>query len=85
MENRRAKKEGLPERNIKDCGRNVRFVLSWLKKRLWNVAKKRMLEDRRVLPKEDGNQLREYEAMHEENFLISWLREDVEGGKVDME
>ena len=37
-----------------------------------------MLEDRGVLPKEDGNQLREYKAMREENFLSSWLRDDVE-------
>ena len=31
---------------------------------IWNMAKKRLL--------------REYQAMHEENFLNSWLREDVE-------
>ena len=30
------------------------------KKGLWNIAKKRMLEDR--------NLLQEYQAMHEENF-----------------
>ena len=38
-----------------------------------------MLEDGGVLPKEDGDLLREYQALHEENFLSSWLREDVEG------
>ena len=37
------------------------------------------------LPKEDGNKLREYLAMHEENFLSGWLREDVEGRKAKME
>ena len=35
------------------------------------------------LPKEDANQLSEYEAMHEENFFSSWLREDVEGEKAE--
>ena len=53
-------------------------------KGLWNIAKKRMLEDRGVVPKEDGNQLREEKAMHEENFLSSWLWEDVEGEKEEM-
>ena len=38
-----------------------------------------MLEDRGVLPKEDGDQLREHKAMHEEKIRSSWLREDVEG------
>ena len=32
-------------------------------KGLWNVAKKRMLEDKGALPKEDGNLLREYRCM----------------------
>ena len=27
----------------------------------------------------DGDQLREYKAVHEERFLSSWRREDVEG------
>ena len=47
-------------------------------KGLWNIAKKRQLDDRRALPKEDGELLREYQAMHEENFLSSRLRKDVE-------
>ena len=37
-----------------------------------------MLEDRGALPREDGDPLREHQAMHEENFLSSWLRENVE-------
>ena len=43
-----------------------------------NIPKKRMLEDRGALPKEDGDLLRENQAMHEGNFPSSWLREDVE-------
>ena len=45
---------------------------------LWNIANKRMLEDGGSLPREDGDLLREYQAMHEENFLSNWLREGVE-------
>ena len=44
---------------------------------LWNVAKKTMLEDRGALPTENGNQLREYKAVHGEDLLSSWLREDM--------
>ena len=49
------------------------------RKGLWNIAKKRTLEDKATLPKEEGDLIREYKAMHEENCLSSWLREDVEG------
>ena len=38
-----------------------------------------MLEDRGALPREDGDLPREYQTMHEEKFLSSWLWEDVEG------
>ena len=47
--------------------------------------KKRMLEDRGALPREDGDTLREFQAMDEENLLVSWLREDVEGKEQGME
>ena len=46
---------------------------------LWNIVKKRMLRDRGAVPKEDGDLLREYQSIHEENFPSIWLREDVEG------
>ena len=48
-------------------------------KGLWDVARDKMLQDRGALPKEEGDIVREYKAMHEENFISSWLREDVEG------
>ena len=35
-----------------------------------------MLKDTRELVKEEGDVIREYKAMHEENSLSSWLRED---------
>ena len=31
------------------------------------------------MPKEEGDAVRECKAMHEENFLSNWLREDVRG------
>ena len=40
---------------------------------------RKMLQDRGALPKEEGDVVREYKAMHEENFLSSWLRKDVDG------
>ena len=46
---------------------------------VWNLAKKKILRERGELPKEEGDAVREYKAMHEENFLSSWLREDVKG------
>ena len=36
------------------------------------------MQDRGALPKEDGHLVREYKGTHEEHFLISWLREDLE-------
>ena len=35
-----------------------------------------MLQDRGSLLEEEGDIVTEYEAMHEENFLGSWTRED---------
>ena len=40
-------------------------------KRPWNVAKEKCWKTEVSLPKEDGNQLREQKAVHEENFLSS--------------
>ena len=50
-------------------------------KGLWNLYREKMLQDRGELPKEEGDVVREYKAMHEEDFQSSWLREDVEGIK----
>ena len=66
-------KKAFPQRNIIYIGRNLRLEVSWPKEGLWNIAKKKMLEDRGALLEEDGNQLRECRAMHEEHFLSSWL------------
>ena len=42
-----------------------------------------MLEDRGAPPREEGDLIGLHEAMHEENILSSWLREDVEGKAED--
>ena len=47
-------------------------------KHLRNVARENMLQDRGALPKEEGDIVREYKAMHEDNLLSTWLREDVD-------
>ena len=39
-------------------------------KALWNIAKKRILEDRGALPKEKGDFIRDKKAMHEEHFSV---------------
>ena len=52
------------------------------RKGLWNLARENMLQDRGALPKEDGDVIGEYKAMHEENLLSNWLRKD---GRTDRE
>ena len=42
----------------------------------WNLATEKILRERGALPKEKGDAVREYNAMHEENFSSSCLRED---------
>ena len=43
---------------------------------LWNLVREKVLRERGALPKEEGDVIGEYKAMHEEKFLSSWLRED---------
>ena len=55
------------------------------KRAVWTIAKQRTLEDRDALPVEEVNLVRDYNAMHEDNFLRSWLREDTEGKDEEVE
>ena len=41
-------------------------------KGLWNFVREKIMRERGALPKEDGDAIREYKAMHEEKFLSSW-------------
>ena len=45
-------------------------------KGLWNLVREKIMKERGALPKEEGDTAREHQAMHEENFLSSSLRED---------
>ena len=46
------------------------------RKGLWNLVREKVLRERGALPKEEGDVIRKYKAMHEENFLSRWFRED---------
>ena len=71
------KREGLPGRSAKRLQGVFEVGGFVAQKGLWNIANKMLLEDRGPLPREDVDLLCDYQAMHEENFLSSWLREDV--------
>ena len=43
---------------------------------VWNVARKKMLEDRGALAKEESDLVREYKAMQVEHVLGCWLWQD---------
>ena len=51
---------------------------SWHKKGFWNLAREKRWQERGAMPEEEGDVIREYNALHEEHFLSGWLR-DVEG------
>ena len=44
-------------------------------KGLWNLAKEKIMKERGELPHEEGDVVKEFRAMHEEDFWSSWLRE----------
>ena len=48
-------------------------------------ATTRMLQDGWAMPREEGDLVKEYKAMHEDNFLSGLLREDQEGKAEDEE
>ena len=47
--------------------------------RTWNIATKRIHEDRGALSKKDFDLVTDCKAPHDENLLTSWLRSDEEG------
>ena len=47
-------------------------------KGLWNLAKEKLMNERGELPSEEGDVVREFKAMHEEDFWSSWPREESE-------
>ena len=79
------KKKGHQEGMPKRFGESLAWEVSWLRKGYATSPKREKKEERGALPKEDGDLLRGYQAMHEENFLSSWLRENVEGEEEERE
>ena len=61
------KRGELLRRNTTDCQMGG-FTAQ---KGLRNLAREKMLQDRGALPKEEGDVVREYKAMYEENFSSS--------------
>ena len=45
-------------------------------KSLWDLATEKIMKERGELPDAEGDVVREYKAMHEEDFWSTWLRED---------
>ena len=48
-------------------------------KGLWNLAKEKIMKERGELPYEEGDVVRECQAVNEENFWSTWLWEDERG------
>ena len=53
--------------------RDLNVETGWAQKGLWNMAEEKIMKARGELPSE-GGAVREYRAMHEENFWNSWPR-----------
>ena len=70
------------KRKEKNCEKRKRpiniFEMDCLmaQKGLWNLEKEKIMKGREELPKEEGDAVREYKAMHEEDFWSNWLRKD---------
>ena len=45
-------------------------------KRIVESRERRIIRERGALPKEEGDAIGEHKAVHEENLLSSWIRED---------
>ena len=52
---------------------------SMAQKGMRNLAKEKIMKERGELPNEVGDAVREYKAIHEENFWSSWLRKEERG------
>ena len=77
----RNRKEGSQGKETGDCGLSSKREDSWHRKAYGTWLERKMLQDGCALPKEERDIVREYKAMHEENFLSSWLREEVVGSE----
>ena len=60
-------------------GRQIRVGRIDGTKKGCGVLREKELQERGAMPEEEGDVIREYNAMHEENFLSNWLRKDLAG------
>ena len=65
-------------KDTSDCGISSKREDSWHKNVGGTSPKVSIMKERGALLKEEGDIVREYKAMHEENFMRNWLGEDVE-------
>ena len=73
------KRKELRDRIIRGC----QTILT-AQKGMWNLAMKKIMKERGELPNEEGEEVREYKAMHGEDFWSSWPREDERGNEERM-
>ena len=73
IEGKKRGQRRVSRKEYKRLREKLRLEVSWSQKEQWNIAKKRMLEGGGALLEEDGNQLLECRATHEEHFLSSCL------------
>ena len=57
----------------------MKWEVLWRKKKACGTLREKNPEGRSELPKEEGDAVRGYKAMHDENVLSSWLRSDLTG------
>ena len=62
-------------------GQKIRISRKEFQRLLNKFEMEYCMRERGALPKEERDVIREYKAMHEENFLSSWPREDVKERK----
>ena len=73
------KKRRITRKEHKGLRNNFELEGFMAKKRVWESCEKNEVQEKSAMPKEEGDAVREYNAMHEESFLSSWLRKDLIG------
>ena len=73
------KRKELQERSIGGCPNNFEMEGFNGTKRPVEFGEGKTMKERGELPNEKGDAVREYNAMHEENFWSNWFREDERG------
>ena len=75
-ENRGRKKKIITRKEYRRLVKKFEMEGLMAQKGLWNLVKEKIMKERGELPNEEGEAVREYKVMHEEDFWSNWLRED---------